>query len=76
MSKIYAIVGLDGDGNIDTAGGFESKSDAWAYFLNNNLATRFSKAVVLPIQVKEKSDEVTEVGGQVRPAGKSVAAAV
>jgi hypothetical protein len=63
--KVYVIVGLDKDGNIDTAGGFVSKSEAWDFFLKHELDKKIPKAIILPVEVKEPSNETPEATRQV-----------
>jgi hypothetical protein len=62
--KVYIIAGLDKDGHIDTAGGFASKSDAWHFFLENDLARKMPEAVILPVEIKEPSNETPEANRQ------------
>lgn len=63
--KVYVIVGLDSDGNIDTAGAFVNKSDAHKVYFENNLAGKIAKAVVLPVTVEGVQDAGAETARQV-----------
>jgi hypothetical protein len=74
--KVYVIVGLDKSGNIDSAGGFASKSDAYKYLFDNDLGKKIPKVAILPVNIKERSDEVTEATGHMQSSPELVAKVV